>query len=105
MIDKTNLEMNTFLLHNLDFEIKGENAFIKHYGANYVELNTKTLTAIIRLNQAYFLPKKKRELKRLFNKEYDLINKDLKIFESKFNVKIKVLKEVEWCLNTRNIMA
>ena len=93
MIDKTNLEMNTFLLHNLDFEIIKENTFSKHYGANFVELNTKTLTAIIRLNQAYFLPKKKRELKKLFNKEYDLIRKDLKTFESKFGVKVKVLKE------------
>ena len=104
MIDKINLEMNTFLLHDLDFKIV-ENTLYKRYGANYVEFNTKTLTAIIRLNQAYFLPKKKRELKKLFNKEYDLINKDLKIFESKFSVKVKVLKEVEWCLNTRNIMA
>lgn len=93
MIDKTNLEMNTFLLHDLDFEIVKESTFSKHYGANYVELNTKTLTAIIRLNKAYFLPKKKRELKKLFNKEYDLIHKDLKIFESKFNIKTKVLKE------------
>lgn len=94
MIDKINLEMNTFLLHDLDFKIV-ENTLYKRYGANYVEFNTKTLTAIIRLNQAYFLPKKKRELKKLFNKEYDLINKDLKIFESKFSVKVKVLKEVE----------
>lgn len=89
MIDKEQLSKNIYLIKNLRFEIKGENQFSKKVGFLIVELDSKKLGAKISIDETSLMPKKKRERKKLIQKNTSEINALLNDFENKFNLKVK----------------